>query len=54
MLLSDIFFFSELDSLCGTVVRVLGTGQTMEKILERLIEQVNSNSIDILKKLVQV
>jgi hypothetical protein len=31
---------SELDSLSVTIVRVLGTGTNMEKILEKLIEQV--------------
>ncbi len=34
---------SELDSLCVTLVRVLGTGLDMEHILEKLIEQVHQN-----------
>jgi hypothetical protein len=34
---------SELDSLCVTLVRVLGTGLDMEHILEKLIEQVRRN-----------
>lgn len=37
------FLGSELDSLCVTLVRVLGTGLDMEHILEKLIEQVRRN-----------